>query len=275
MACCTVPTWVTYRDGPWDHRLWRPHRGDVQEAEPPTALCQAGVPGRGGLQGWQAAPDRLCLAGTYPFVTSSNCTVGGVCTGLGIPPQNIGEVYGVVKAYTTRVGIGAFPTEQINVCPLPQRDPAGGRRGRAGRPVVGCAETHRARAEAGIHRCTRGGALQQPRRTQAPVDPTFPGSTTGRRSASRALTAPGGVAQGSRQDAAAAFSPHSFVPLAARAQGSGPEQGRVRPAWQGEGEAAERNAELRSSQAQAPFHAAGHLLCCHAGNWRPATEPWP
>ncbi|XP_069590373.1 adenylosuccinate synthetase isozyme 1 [Ranitomeya imitator] len=52
--------------------------------------------------------------GTYPFVTSSNCTVGGVCTGLGIPLQNIGDVYGVVKAYTTRVGIGAFPTEQIN-----------------------------------------------------------------------------------------------------------------------------------------------------------------
>ncbi|KAG8444536.1 hypothetical protein GDO86_009627 [Hymenochirus boettgeri] len=55
--------------------------------------------------------------GTYPFVTSSNCTVGGVCTGLGIPPQSIGEVYGVVKAYTTRVGIGAFPTEQNNVSP--------------------------------------------------------------------------------------------------------------------------------------------------------------
>uniref|UniRef100_A0A674C0U0 Adenylosuccinate synthetase n=1 Tax=Salmo trutta TaxID=8032 RepID=A0A674C0U0_SALTR len=53
--------------------------------------------------------------GTYPFVTSSNCTVGGVCTGLGIPPLNIGDVYGVVKAYTTRVGIGAFPTEQLNV----------------------------------------------------------------------------------------------------------------------------------------------------------------
>ncbi|XP_035262501.1 adenylosuccinate synthetase isozyme 2 [Anguilla anguilla] len=52
--------------------------------------------------------------GTYPFVTSSNCTVGGVCTGLGMPPQNVGEVYGVVKAYTTRVGIGAFPTEQSN-----------------------------------------------------------------------------------------------------------------------------------------------------------------
>ncbi|XP_078262600.1 adenylosuccinate synthetase isozyme 1 [Rhinoraja longicauda] len=52
--------------------------------------------------------------GTYPFVTSSNCTAGGVCTGLGIPPSYIGAVYGVFKAYTTRVGIGAFPTEQIN-----------------------------------------------------------------------------------------------------------------------------------------------------------------
>ncbi|XP_043931590.1 adenylosuccinate synthetase isozyme 2-like [Protopterus annectens] len=52
--------------------------------------------------------------GTYPFVTSSNCTVGGVCTGLGIPPQNVGDVYGVVKAYTTRVGVGSFPTEQSN-----------------------------------------------------------------------------------------------------------------------------------------------------------------
>lgn len=54
-------------------------------------------------------------SGTYPFVTSSNCTVGGVCTGLGIPPLNIGDVFGVSKAYTTRVGIGAFPTEQLNV----------------------------------------------------------------------------------------------------------------------------------------------------------------
>ncbi|KAM8860078.1 adenylosuccinate synthetase isozyme 2 isoform 2-T2 [Spinachia spinachia] len=52
--------------------------------------------------------------GTYPFVTSSNCTVGGVCTGLGMPPRNVGNVYGVVKAYTTRVGIGAFPSEQNN-----------------------------------------------------------------------------------------------------------------------------------------------------------------
>uniref|UniRef100_A0A8D2CXB6 Adenylosuccinate synthetase n=1 Tax=Sciurus vulgaris TaxID=55149 RepID=A0A8D2CXB6_SCIVU len=59
--------------------------------------------------------------GTYPFVTSSNCAVGGVCTGLGMPPQNVGEVYGVVKAYTHApkrkpqlFGIGAFPTEQDN-----------------------------------------------------------------------------------------------------------------------------------------------------------------
>uniref|UniRef100_A0AAQ4Q722 Adenylosuccinate synthetase n=1 Tax=Gasterosteus aculeatus aculeatus TaxID=481459 RepID=A0AAQ4Q722_GASAC len=52
--------------------------------------------------------------GTYPFVTSSNCTVGGVCTGLGVPPSYVGRVYGVVKAYTTRVGVGAFPTEQKN-----------------------------------------------------------------------------------------------------------------------------------------------------------------
>ncbi len=45
------------------------------------------------------------------MVTSSNCSIGGVCTGLGIPPRAIGEVYGVVKAYLTRVGAGCFPTE--------------------------------------------------------------------------------------------------------------------------------------------------------------------
>ena len=54
-------------------------------------------------------------SGTYPYVTSSNCSIGGVCTGLGIPPKFIGEVHGVVKAYTTRVGDGPFPTEQENV----------------------------------------------------------------------------------------------------------------------------------------------------------------
>ncbi|KAG6844506.1 hypothetical protein H0H87_006331 [Tephrocybe sp. NHM501043] len=52
--------------------------------------------------------------GTYPFVTSSSTAIGGVCTGLGIPPKQIGKVIGVVKAYTTRVGGGPFPTEQLN-----------------------------------------------------------------------------------------------------------------------------------------------------------------
>lgn len=53
--------------------------------------------------------------GTYPYVTSSNCSIGGVCTGLGLPPKLVGNVYGVVKAYSTRVGVGPFPTEQSNV----------------------------------------------------------------------------------------------------------------------------------------------------------------
>ncbi|KAL6948484.1 Adenylosuccinate synthase [Hanseniaspora vineae] len=52
--------------------------------------------------------------GTYPYVTSSSTSIGGVCTGLGIPPNTIKNVYGVVKAYTTRVGEGPFPTEQLN-----------------------------------------------------------------------------------------------------------------------------------------------------------------
>jgi len=52
--------------------------------------------------------------GTYPFVTSSNTGCGGACTGLGLSPNKIQERYGVVKAYTTRVGSGPFPTEQLN-----------------------------------------------------------------------------------------------------------------------------------------------------------------
>ncbi|KAH7889207.1 Adenylosuccinate synthetase [Phlebopus sp. FC_14] len=52
--------------------------------------------------------------GTYPYVTSSSTTIGGVCTGLGIPPKAIGNTIGVIKAYTTRVGGGPFPTEQLN-----------------------------------------------------------------------------------------------------------------------------------------------------------------
>ena len=51
--------------------------------------------------------------GTYPFVSASNGSVGGVCTGLGVGPQTIGGVLGIVKAYTTRVGEGPLPTELI------------------------------------------------------------------------------------------------------------------------------------------------------------------
>jgi adenylosuccinate synthase len=50
--------------------------------------------------------------GTYPYVTSSNTTAGGACTGAGVPPNRIDRVVGAVKAYTTRVGEGPFPTEE-------------------------------------------------------------------------------------------------------------------------------------------------------------------
>ncbi|NCT14245.1 MAG: adenylosuccinate synthase [Flavobacteriales bacterium] len=49
--------------------------------------------------------------GTYPYVTSSNTTAAGACTGLGVAPNQIGDVFGIFKAYTTRVGSGPFPTE--------------------------------------------------------------------------------------------------------------------------------------------------------------------
>jgi len=49
--------------------------------------------------------------GSYPFVTSSNTVTAGACTGLGVAPKNIGEVFGIFKAYATRVGSGPFPTE--------------------------------------------------------------------------------------------------------------------------------------------------------------------
>lgn len=52
--------------------------------------------------------------GTYPFVTSSNPSVGSVCTGLGVPPTRIKEINGIVKAYCTRVGEGPFPTELLD-----------------------------------------------------------------------------------------------------------------------------------------------------------------
>ncbi|MFY7828461.1 MAG: adenylosuccinate synthase [Flectobacillus sp.] len=52
--------------------------------------------------------------GSYPFVTSSNTVTAGACTGLGVAPKNIGEVYGIFKAYATRVGSGPFPTELLD-----------------------------------------------------------------------------------------------------------------------------------------------------------------
>jgi adenylosuccinate synthase len=65
------------------------------------------------LEGAQAALLDIDF-GTYPYVTSSNPTAGGACTGLGIPPTAIDSVIGVVKAYSTRVGNGPFPTELLD-----------------------------------------------------------------------------------------------------------------------------------------------------------------
>jgi len=74
-------------------------------------LAQAQAAGRAilfeGAQGTMLDIDH----GTYPYVTSSSATVGGVCTGLGVGPRAIGAVLGVAKAYTTRVGEGPLPTE--------------------------------------------------------------------------------------------------------------------------------------------------------------------
>ncbi len=52
--------------------------------------------------------------GSYPFVTSSNTICAGACTGMGIAPRNVGEVFGISKAYCTRVGSGPFPSELLN-----------------------------------------------------------------------------------------------------------------------------------------------------------------
>jgi adenylosuccinate synthase len=84
----------------------RPWVGDVS-----TFL--AGVMRGGGSVLFEGAQATLLDIdhGTYPFVTSSNASVGGICTGLGVPPRAIGGVLGVAKAYTTRVGEGPLPTE--------------------------------------------------------------------------------------------------------------------------------------------------------------------
>ena len=64
------------------------------------------------MLGFLVFTDRL--ESTYPYVTSSNTGIGGVFTGLALSPFNIKEIIGVVKAYTTRVGGGPLPTEQLN-----------------------------------------------------------------------------------------------------------------------------------------------------------------
>src|SRR3989441_2556094 len=56
--------------------------------------------------------------GTYPYVTSSNTTAGGACTGTGVPPHRMDQVVGVMKAYTTRVGEGALPTEDMQLAQM-------------------------------------------------------------------------------------------------------------------------------------------------------------
>ena len=67
------------------------------------------------LRGFFRIPCNRSLGGsTYPFVTSSNTGIGGIFTGLGLDYRRVGEVIGVVKAYTTRVGSGPLPTEQLN-----------------------------------------------------------------------------------------------------------------------------------------------------------------
>ena len=58
--------------------------------------------------------------GTYPYVTSSSTGVGGAFTGLALSPFRIKEIIGVVKAYTSRVGSGPFPSEQLNVSSVTQ-----------------------------------------------------------------------------------------------------------------------------------------------------------
>jgi adenylosuccinate synthase len=90
-------------------RAWRRLAPMVTDAS--LFLARARAEGRAimfeGAQGTLLDIDH----GTYPYVTSSNATAGGVCTGLGVPPQAIDGVLGVAKAYTTRVGEGPLPTE--------------------------------------------------------------------------------------------------------------------------------------------------------------------
>ena len=97
--------------------------------------------------------------GTYPYVTSSNATIGGVCTGLGVGPRAIDTVLGVAKAYTTRVGEGPLPTELTGAIGDRLRETRQGVRRR-----------HRPAAPLRLVRRGRGalrGARQRPRRARA------------------------------------------------------------------------------------------------------------
>lgn len=72
--------------------------------------------------------------GTYPFVTSSSVSAGGICTGLGFPPKKINQLIGIAKAYTTRVGTGPFPTELENDMGEQLRESGGEYGATTGRP---------------------------------------------------------------------------------------------------------------------------------------------
>ena len=108
-AWCRASPWTGAKCTPWRRRggrAWGPMVADV-----PAYLHEAMAGGRPvlfeGAQGALLDVDH----GTYPYVTSSNATIGGVCTGLGVGPRAIGAVLGIAKAYTTRVGAGPLPTE--------------------------------------------------------------------------------------------------------------------------------------------------------------------
>jgi adenylosuccinate synthase len=72
--------------------------------------------------------------GTYPYVTSSNTTTGGIPTGCGVPPSAVGDVVGITKAYTTRVGEGPFPTELLDELGEHLREKGGEYGATTGRP---------------------------------------------------------------------------------------------------------------------------------------------
>jgi adenylosuccinate synthase len=72
--------------------------------------------------------------GTYPFVTSSNASIGGIITGTGIPPRSLTSIIGIVKAYTTRVGAGPFPSELFDATGEYLREKGGEYGATTGRP---------------------------------------------------------------------------------------------------------------------------------------------